>query len=69
MADKSRRVARVRAKIDTELALTSDLLDIAQRLAGYRGWRVAVRALYYVLMRVSDDRGRKQLAAFLNEEP
>lgn len=58
---------RKRETIDTELALTSDLLATAQRLAVYGGWRVAVQALYYVLMRVSSDRGRKQLAEFLNE--
>lgn len=59
---------RVIANIDTELAMTSDLLATAQRLACYGGWRVAVRCLYYVLLRVSQDRGRKQLAEFLNDQ-
>lgn len=38
------------------------------KLALYGGWKLAVRSLYYVLMRVSSERGRKQLATFLMEE-
>lgn len=61
------RTERKRETIDHELALTSDLLATAQRLAVGHGWRVACRSLYYVLMRVSSDRGRRQLAEFLND--
>jgi predicted metal-dependent HD superfamily phosphohydrolase len=56
---------RNREAFDTELALTNDMLAIAQRLAVYGGWRTAVRACYYVVMRISSDRGRKALAEFL----
>lgn len=63
---KNKRTERNRERIDTELALTSDLLATAQRLAVYGGWRVAVRALYYVMMRISN-RGRAQLADFLSD--
>ena len=58
---------RVREQFDTELALTNDLLNTAQRLAVGHGWHVATRVLYYVLMRVSSDRGRRQLAEFLSD--
>lgn len=64
-ADKTK--ARDVARFDKELALTNDMLDIAHRLSMYGGWRVSCRAIYYVLMRVSDVRGRKQLAAFLDD--
>lgn len=63
---KATRTERNRERIDTELALTSDLLATANRLACYGGWRVAVRALYYVMMRISN-RGRHQLADFLSD--
>lgn len=57
--------ARIRTRIDHELALTADLLDIAQRIALGHGWRVAVRACYYVIMRIANERGRRQLAEYL----
>lgn len=65
---KQTKTRRIAAKIDTELVLTADLLATAQRLAVYGGWRTACRALYYVLMRIHDGRGRKQLSEFLSEE-
>ena len=63
---KKESLERNRDRFDTELALTNDLLRTAQDLAIKCGWKVAVRALYYVLMRTSD-RGRKQLAEYLSE--
>lgn len=62
-----KKTERVVANIDTELALTNDLLAIAQRLAVYGGWRLASRQLLYVWMRIDMSRGRVALAAFLNE--
>ena len=56
---------RIRQRFDTELALTNDLLDVVQRLAISHGWRVALRSCYYAIMRVTSERGRKQLAEFL----
>lgn len=61
-------IKRQRVRIDTELALTSDLLDAANRIALAYNWRVAVRACYYVIMRVAGDRGRRQLAEFLLDD-
>lgn len=58
---------RVRERFDDELALTNDLLGTAQRLAVSHGWRVATRAIYYVLIRIVPDRGRRQLAEFLSD--
>lgn len=61
-------IERKRERIDTELALTADLLSTAQRLAVYGGWRTALRSLYYVVMRISSERGRKQLGEYLINE-
>lgn len=61
-------IPRTRDRIDIELALTSDLLAVAQRIAVAYNWRVAVRCCYYVIMRVAGDRGRRQLAEFLVDD-
>lgn len=66
MATKT-KTARVREQFDPELALTNDIVQAAQRLACSHGWRVALRAVYYAAMRISESRGRKTLAEFLSE--
>lgn len=67
---KKRPTTRVREKFDHELAITNDILALAQRLAyQHGGWRVALRALYYVVMRINSERGRKQYGEFLTTEP
>lgn len=65
---KQKAVKRVREHFDTELALTNDLYQTAMKLACATNWRVAMRAVYYVAMRVGQERGRKQLAEFLTDE-
>ena len=57
---KRDEVKRIRETFDTELALTNDLYQMAMKLAIATSWRVAMRALYYVAMRIGGTRGRKQ---------
>lgn len=59
---------RKRERFDAELALTNDLYQAANLIACRFGWRVACRALYYVLTRICESRGRKQLAEFLDDD-
>jgi len=68
MKKKQKTDERIRQRFDTELAITNDILDLANRLAIHSGWRVALRTLYYVAMRISSDRGRKVLVEFLSDQ-
>lgn len=61
------KVKRVREQFDRELALTNDIYQAAWKLAVYGGWKTALRALYYVAMRIGGERQRAEFAKFLSD--
>lgn len=68
MSAKKGRLIRTREQFDTEIALTNDLFQTAQRMAVACGWRVTVRQLLYVAVRIGGTLGRKAFVEYVQNE-
>jgi hypothetical protein len=63
----SRDARRVREKMDSQMAMTSDMVTLAQQMAVRFGWRWALFALYTAAIRISSTNGKKNLADLLSD--
>ena len=68
LPDRKNQARRLHENFDAELAMTSDMYQIANEMACRFGWRLALRAVFYVAMRVDATCGRKALVCFLSDD-